>query len=122
MLKLKLHIARLLCIVTIFLISSNTLLNAFEINIPEYLKKLDDYKKKNVLTWHQDDVTQINNALSLVKDPTEEDFLFDYIQIDQPELVWAVFSEVLVKGNGFISYSPLIKAIPLWIQNRQILI
>jgi len=122
MLKLKLHIARLLCIVTIFLISSNTLLNAFEINIPEYLKKLDDYKKKNVLTWHQDDISQINNALNLVKDPTEEDFFFDYIQIDQPELVWAVFSEVLVKGNGFISYSPLIKAVPLWIQNRQILI
>lgn len=120
MLKLKLHLANLLCVLTALLISSNIVVNALSVDvITQNTSDSQDQKKQSLVI--NEDVDQTNNGVfNLVKDPTEGDGLFEYIIPHIPSLVFVVNFGFEEKEKVFFNYFPLLKSIPLWIQNRQI--
>lgn len=120
MLRLKLHLANLLCVFTVLLISSNIVVNAMDVDvIVQSTDDSNDQKKQGQIIT--EDTDQVDNGMfSLVKDPTEGDGLFDYIIPALPSLVF-VFNEGFEEQNkAFFNYFPLLNSVPLWIQNRQI--
>lgn len=115
----KLHIARLLCLVIIFLISSNV---AYSVEI---YNATSSQEFSNSSNQHHDQGDhfivngEFDQLFNLVKDPQEIDFdLF---------LEECSFVAVIIQGfyfiekNLFVSYSPpILNHVPLWITNLQI--
>ncbi len=121
MLRLKLHLANLLCVFTVLLISSNIVVNAMGVDVIVQTVDDDSHDHKKQGQIITEDTDQVDNGMfNLVKDPTEGDGLFDYIIPALPSLVF-VFNEGFEEQNkAFFNYFPLLNSVPLWIQNRQI--
>lgn len=120
MLKLKLHLANLLCVFTVLLISSNIVVNAMDVDvIVQTVDDSHDQKKQGQIIT--EDTDQVDNGMfNLIKDPTEGDGLFDYIIPAFPSVVFVIIQGFEEQNKAFFYYRPLLNSIPLWIQNRQI--
>lgn len=120
--NLKLQIARLLCFITIIMVISITLRTSFTVNFKnQYISKThssndDNYLKKNASLFS-------NKLLDFYKDPSEENtFSSDFIHFISSTFSLSFQFSVEQEYAQLNDYHPLIKTIPLWIENRQLII
>lgn len=115
--KFKLHIARLLCLISILLIGGNVLANSVDYSVDYSVLFDHDHKHPGVHLTSNHGLS--NSQLNLLKDPTEGDVDFLYVAEVLPSMVCETLfpkEEVL---KIFFKYSPLLKSLPLWIENQQ---
>jgi len=115
----KSHIARLLCLLIIFLISSNVV-HSFEVYIDSSAK--DSTSLISIQHDHtgqaivNDEVDQLFN---LVKDPQEIDF--DLFLEDCASVADIIKAFLYVEEKPYFTYNePTLNLAPLWIRNLQI--
>lgn len=120
--KIKLHIARIFCLFTILLVGSNIAISASATLTDDFVvsSELPKELSKYTHTVFKKGVDQSANGLNLVKNPTEAVLMYYYIGKSQPSLVYFYESVLNKVRKDVFHYSPLIKALPLWIQNLQI--
>ena len=115
----KSHIARLLCLLIIFLISSNVV-HSFEVYIDSSAK--DSTSLISIQHDHtgqaiaNDEVDQLFN---LVKDPQEIDF--DLFLEDCAFVAVIIKAFLYFESKSYFTYNePILNLAPLWIRNLQI--
>jgi hypothetical protein len=119
MLKIKLHLARLCCVLTTLLISGNVVVSAMNLDV-KIEQTTDHHSTKKQLTTFKEDVDQDSSVVNLIKDPTEGDAEFYYIEQVVPHFVFEIEYDFEAKSKVFYNYFPLLKSLPLWIEHRQI--
>lgn len=124
MVRIKLFIAKIFCIISILLISCSIGFTSFGYayqNANEDFVQVDLDQKHSTLVkdgQHVDDLSSLN----LIKDPTEGDAEIFFVPFVIQKFIFEVLLISDIDDPIFTQYYPLLKSLPLWIENRQILI
>lgn len=120
--NLKLNIARILCFITIFMVISITLRSSFIANLKnQYITK--NYTNNDGKYLKKDALLFSSKLPDFLKDSSEEgNFFNDYINVSSPLISLIFNSSAKEESIQLTDYLPLIKGIPLWIQNNQLII
>lgn len=113
----KSHIARLFCLLSIFLISSNIGYTAYHFTSDQYIRQQKEVKSTS--DNHQSFHVQDEQILNLLKD--QQEFDFDVV-ID--EVFHAVFhfyvQQFSTESAQFHYCEPILHPYPIWIKHLQI--
>lgn len=121
MLNYQLHIARIFCFITAFLISGGTVVNALEIDKRLFLENKADVSSKDKVTIQWKDPSDSSDTVfSLTKDPSEGDADFFDLAFQEFTPFYFYLSPKLTDKKHFFYYNPFIKERPIWIKNQQI--
>lgn len=123
MVRIKLFIAKLFCIISILLISCNIGFSSFGYEFQNNKEStLVGIDKNHTPLMKDGQRANDFSSINLLKDPTEGDVEFFFA----PFVIQKFIFEILLISDKddptFSNYFPLLKSIPLWIENRQILI
>lgn len=113
----KQGIARLICFLTIFLLSSNVLLSASNFTQRDFVK----LSVKKTSAFSVADGPDQGIRFVVEKDPFESVDFFAVLP-EVPKFVIVFFEEYNIENHYFGYSGPFPKTIPIWILTRQILI
>lgn len=117
-LKIKNTIAKLCCILTVVLMSTNVGLSASNFSDSFSSPK----KESHTPEFYKSGQNHAGQNLNLIKDPSDEGFSIDYIPAPVIRIVYAVFPSEEEKFEAYAVKKPFYKSVPIWILTRQILI
>jgi hypothetical protein len=120
MLKVKQNIARFICTLSVFLITSNVLLNASVIGKHTKYHYLEYVKHNKKQIKDDKGLEEINITCDLTKDPFDAETTFTYIEFCTPKIQFFTTKQKVVVSECYLDYLPNFKENPLWIMNRQI--